>query len=289
VLAAFLGSDLWTHASQALWQHGPAAASLIAALALLHPAPASRRRLFLAGVATTFLFASRLLDAVFAAVIVAWVARTQPRRLAWFLPAPVVGAALLFGYNFWYFGTATGGQARLEALHPQTHGVSGTWTGSLTGGAAGTLLSPNRGLFVFCPWVALALGLAAVPSVTRRLSSLGLAAWLLAALVPYSLLLSKYSVWWGGHCFGPRYWADVIPLFAVVLAVGLDRVRSRAVVALAYLTITFSIAVHGIGAFCYPSTWNQSPLNVDLHHERLWDWRDTELSRCLVEWVRGRR
>ena len=30
VVAAFLGSDLWTHASQAAWQHGPAALALIA-------------------------------------------------------------------------------------------------------------------------------------------------------------------------------------------------------------------------------------------------------------------
>ncbi len=55
-VAAFLGSDLWTHASQALWQHGPAALALIAALALLHPGPVSRWRLVLAGIATTFLF-----------------------------------------------------------------------------------------------------------------------------------------------------------------------------------------------------------------------------------------
>ena len=53
VVAAFLGSDLWTHASQALWQHGPAALALIAALALLHPGPVSRWRLVLAGMATT--------------------------------------------------------------------------------------------------------------------------------------------------------------------------------------------------------------------------------------------
>ena len=103
--------------------------------------------------------------------------------------------------------------------------------------------------------------------------------------MPYFFLLSKYSVWWGGHCFGARYWTDVIPLFAIVLAFGLEWMWTAFahLVAVSYLTIAFSIGVHGIGAFCYPSTWNQSPANVDLHHERLWDWRDTELSRCLIE------
>jgi hypothetical protein len=291
VLAAFLGSDLWTHASQALWQHGPAALALIVALALLYPGPVSRWRLMLAGMATTLLFTSRLMDSIFAAAFVAWIARTQPRRLAWFLPAPVLGAAWLLGYNFWYFGTLTGGQAQLEELHPQVHGVAGPWSGSLIEGAAGTLFSPNRGLVIFSPWIAVAVGIAVMPAVARRLASHGLIAWLLMALVPYFLLLSKYSVWWGGHCFGARYWTDVIPLFAIVLAFGLEwmRTQSRALVALSYLTIAFSIGVHGIGAFCYPSTWNQLPANVDRHHERLWDWRDTELSRCLIESIRGRQ
>jgi hypothetical protein len=54
-------------------------------------------------------------------------------------------------------------------------------------------------------------------------------------------------------------------------------------VAISALTVGFSIAVQLIGAFCYPSSWNLEPRNVDTHHERLWDWRDTELSRCLIE------
>ena len=39
VSAACLGSDLWTVGSQARWQHGPAALSLVTAIALLHPQP----------------------------------------------------------------------------------------------------------------------------------------------------------------------------------------------------------------------------------------------------------
>jgi hypothetical protein len=285
VLAAFLGSDLWTHASQALWQHGPAALALSAAMALLQPSPVTRPRLLLAGVATAGLVLVRLVDCVLAVVIVTWVVRTEPRRLVWFLPAPLLGAATLLAYNLWYFGAITGGQAALELLHPQLHGVSGMWSGRFIEGATGTLFSPNRGLFVFSPWVAVALGVAAVPAVARRLAAQGLITWLLAALLPYFLILSKYSVWWGGHCFGPRYWIDVMPLFAILFALGLEwmLVHSRALVMVSALAVAFSIGVHAVGAFRYPSTWNHSPANVDLHHERLWDWHDTEVSRCLIE------
>ena len=284
VLAAALGSDLWVVASQALWQHGPAALALVSAVALLDAGPVSRWRAVLAGLAAAFLVSCRLLGLVFAVAIMAGLARREPRKLAWFLPAPILGTIALLGYNFWFFGSALGGQAQLEQMHPRLHGLPDAWSGRFVEGAAGTLLSPNRGLFVFCPWIAVALATACIPAVARRLASHRLLCWLLWALVPYFILLAKYAVWWGGHCFGPRYWTEVIPLFAILLAFGLDwaRERSRALVALAALTILWAIAVQALGAFCYPTDWNLRPANVDLHHERLWDWRDTELSRCLT-------
>jgi hypothetical protein len=47
--------------------------------------------------------------------------------------------------------------------------------------------------------------------------------------------------------------------------------------------VAFSIGVQMIGAFYYPSSWNDTPASVDEDHRRLWDWRDTELTRCLAE------
>lgn len=284
VLAAALGSDLWVVGSQALWQHGPAALALVSAVSLLDDESISRWRATLAGLAAALLVACRLVDLVFAVAIVAGLARTQPRRLAWFLPAPILGAFLLLGYNLWFFGSVLGGQAQLEQMHPRLHGLPDAWSGRFLDGAAGTLLSPNRGLLVFCPWVAVALATTCVPAVTRRLAAHRMVCWLLAALVVYFILLAKYAVWWGGHCFGPRYWTDVMPLFAILLAFGLDwaRANSRAVVAIATLAILWAVAVQALGAYCYPTDWNLRPANVDLHHERLWDWRDTELSRCVT-------
>ena len=134
VIAAFLGSDLWPLASQAAWQHGPAALALIVALASLHPGPVSRWRMVLAGIATALLFTMRLLDSIFAAVIFAWIVRSQPLRLGWFLSTTVLGATWLLHYNYRYFGTILGGLAQLEEMHPQFHGVAGTWSGTLAGG-----------------------------------------------------------------------------------------------------------------------------------------------------------
>ena len=48
----------------------------------------------------------------------------------------------------------------------KSHGVQGPWSGDLIEGAAGTLVSPNRGLLVFSPWIALSL--LALPATARR-------------------------------------------------------------------------------------------------------------------------
>jgi hypothetical protein len=286
-VAASLGSSIWTTGSQALWQHGPAAFCLVTAMALLYPEPVSPARLVLSGVFASLLFACRLTDVVFTVVFALWVARTQPRGLRWFLPVPITGALVLLGYNLLFFDSIAGGQAELEALHRQFHGVSGALSGNLLEGAAGTLLSPSRGLLVFSPWVVVALASLCVPDVRSSLAARRLPTWLLLAVVPYLIIFSKYSVWWGGHCFGPRYWTDVMPLFAILLGFALDWMlrRARGWLVVAGLSIVYSIAVQSIGAFCYPSTWNQKPANVDLHHERLWDWRDSELRRCLSEGI----
>jgi hypothetical protein len=285
VLAACLGSDLWAVGSQATWQHGPAALSLIAAIALLHPQPVGRRRLVLAGAFTGLLVACRLMDVVFATAIATWLAWTDWRGLRWFLPAPILIGITLLCYNLWFFDNILGGQAKLEQYHMRLHAVPSTWSSNLVDGLLGTLVSPNRGLLVFSPWIAVGLVTLVVPTVRRRLSDHSLICVLIASLIPYLIILSKYSVWWGGHCFGPRYWTDVIPLFAILFAYGLEWMlkRSRVLLAISAVTVIVSIAVQLIGAFCYPSSWNLEPRNVDLHHERLWDWRDTELSRCLIE------
>jgi hypothetical protein len=283
VLAAALGSDLWAVASQSMWQHGPAALALSLSMLLLATRNPSRLRLCLAGLAAAALVCFRSIDIVFAGTILLWVAWRHPRGLVWFLPLPIVVGGALVSFNYWYFGAIEGGQALIEATHAELHGFRGSWSGNLLEGMAGTLFSPNRGLFVFTPWVAVAL--AAVPATAGRLRPWSLIRCLLVALVPYLLILSMYGCWWGGKCFGPRFWTDAIPLFTVLLAAGLEwsRAGCRPGFWALVLTITLSSGVQVIGAFCYPSSWERSPVDIDRHHERLWDWRDTELSRCLTE------
>jgi hypothetical protein len=288
-LIVALGSEYWAVASQALWQHGPAALMLTLAMLALLPPEVTRLRALLGGLATALMVACRITDIVPALAILGFMVARHRSRLGWFLPGPILIGGLLIFYNYFFFGNLIGGQAALEAMHPQLHGMAGPWSGHLLSGMAGTLFSPARGLFVYCPWVALSL--AVLPWTYGRLRPWPVLVWLTAALVPMLLLLSKYAVWWAGHSFGPRYWTDLTPIFGVLLAVAFDWAYERARPFLPALALAsaIAIAIQAVGAYCFPSTWNIKPVDVDRHHERLWDWHDTELSRGLAERFPGRK
>ena len=122
VVAAAPGSSLWSAGSQAVWQRAGGHAPVVA-LALSHPNPVPRLVTGPGGIGRYSLFASRLIDVLFAVVIMLWVA--VPASGPWLVPArtDARGSALI-AYNLWFFGTIAGGQAQLELLHTQFHGVA---------------------------------------------------------------------------------------------------------------------------------------------------------------------
>jgi hypothetical protein len=273
-LAAALGSNLWSTASQSLWQHGPAALMLTLLLLLLWPEAPSRLRFFAAGLTAALLVCSRPVDLAFAVMTAFWVTLRHPRQLVWFLPPAMVGGVALIGYNRAYLGAAGGYYSTFDAA---TFGTP--WFEGLMG----TLLSPSHGLFVFSPWTLIAV--AYLPFAFFRLRPAMLLPWLLATLGAHALLISTFSCWWAGLCFGPRYWTEVIPLLAIVLGLALAwaRVRCRPIFAVSLVLIAVSIGVQFLGAAMYPSGWeDHAQEEGERFKQRLWDWSDTELSRCIV-------
>jgi hypothetical protein len=273
-LAAALGSNLWCTASQSLWQHGPAALMLTLLVLLLLPESPSRFRFFLAGLTAAFLVCCRPINLPFAVTTAIWVTLRHPRRLVWFLPPALAIGAALISFNRAYLGAAGGYYSNLDAA---------TFATPWREGLMGTVLSPSRGLFVFSPWTVVAS--AYLPFAFFRLRLATHLPWMLATLVPHALIVSTFSCWWAGLCFGPRYWTEVIPLLAISLGLALQwaNARCRPVFALSLVLIAISVAVQCLGALVYPSSWQEVPPDVGGTRHRLWDWTDNELSRCLVE------
>ena len=276
-----LGTNLWALASQTLWQTETVVAVLAAAaVCLAVPATGlTTARLWTASLLLGLAGAARPQIAPVIAVLSVSIAvrRRRAGDVLAVLPALAIAIATVL-LNMHWFGDPLGAAPRLEQLHDSVHGVVGSFGNPLTG-AAGLLLSPSRGLLIFSPIVLIAL--AGIPVLIREGRS-GDLRWWGAAVVAQFALYASYSVWWGGHTYGPRYCLDILPLLVPLAAAGFPWVVSRRwSKTLAAAALAWSILIAGTGAFVYPfEGWNIMPLEVDVNHGRLWDWRDPQFVRC---------
>lgn len=278
-----LGTNYWGSVSQTLGQHECVALGFALALwAWWRVEPLSPGRLAGGAIGLALAGCARMQVAPMIAVLLLWTVSRVGWRAA-LLPLAVVAAAAAaqVSVNVHWFGHPLGATLAAEALHQELHAVPGALAANPVLAAAGLLVSPSRGLLIYSPIVLIALvGIALSLRREARAPDLG---WLgLAALLQF-VLYATYAVWWGGHTFGPRYLLDVlIPLtpFGAIGVVWAGRQRSRVVVSSTLLA--WSLGVAALGAWVYPNDhWNDSPLDVDRAHHRLWEVRDTQIARAL--------
>jgi hypothetical protein len=277
-----LGTNYWAVVSQTLWQHECVVFGLAVALwAWLRPAGEVRARdLWLGGFGLALAGAARPQVAPLVAMMLGWLAsRAGVRRAV--VPAAVVSIAAIWSVatNYYWFGHPLGGTASLEAMHPVTHGVEGSISATPWVGALGLLVSPSRGVLLFSPIL-----IAGFLGLGPHKAAAGLALrWLAGGVAIQYVVYALYSVWWGGHTYGPRYMMDLIVPFAPAIALGLVRLTGtgwgRIV---AGVLLVWAILVAGRGAFVYPNdAWNTNPAEVDREHHRLWEVRDSQLVRVF--------
>ncbi len=134
------------------------------------------------------------------------------------------------------------------------HGQDTPFHASPWQGLEGLLVSPGKGLLLFCPLVVLALPL--WPLLMRRRRPEALLALGIAAIT--LLVFATYPVWWGGVCWGPRYLVPVLPFILLPLAFFgevFDRWKARpggllprraamAVIGLSLVVQALGVAVH---------------------------------------------
>lgn len=119
------------------------------------------------------------------------------------------------------------------------------WTTPFLEGFAGLLISPGHGLLVYCPLILLSLA-AARRFAARAPRELAFVA---ASLVLLVALYSKWFLWEGAWCWGPRFLVPLVPLLILPSACLLERFSelgraSRAAV-LSVVAISFVVAASG--------------------------------------------
>lgn len=268
--AFWAGTSLASVTGAALWSHTPAVLLALIAIDMVVADELAQRtsRWGLIGLVLFAAWLCRPTMAVFAVAVLGWVALRDWRRAL--AAAAVVGSLLAaFAAFSWHeFG---------QLLPPYyTMGTSG---GEFTTtGLAGLLVSPSRGLLVFSPVL---LGAWITRPLARRDWPLG-AGWLLVAVgwpVVLVAALSRWEMWWGGGCFGPRLLTDALPgLFLLTARVwpvrwpdGLSGWLRVGVLATAAL---FSSWVHVAQGLYNPwvQHWNVEPA-IDTDPWTRFDWR----------------
>jgi hypothetical protein len=130
------------------------------------------------------------------------------------------------------------------------------------------LFSPSRGLFIYTPWVLFSCwGIIAVFAASQERT---LYRYLALAAIGETIVYAKYYYWWGGWCFGPRYFADLMPILTILLIPILKPLMQRSVLKYIFiLLVTLSFGVQVVGAYFR--------FNLEIHPNQLWSWRDSQL------------
>jgi hypothetical protein len=277
-----VATNHWATTAGGTWSHTSAMLWLVTGL-LLWSRAASRQALYpAAAVALALATACRpILAPALLLILIDAAARGTMRRVVvtTVVAIGLVGGIALAG-NLALYGSPFGGRADVVWNITATHNV-GSYFGFSPMNWIRLLLSPSRGLFVYSPvllfalpGLARALGRGSDPT-QRRISLAGLFSFGFYAAI---------QTWWGGHVFGPRYMTDLLPFFALWLALTPLPTRGLPLWGVAFAAaLGWSVWVQQLGATRYPCGWNDWPVSVDHAHSRLWDWRDAQLRRCFEQ------
>jgi len=275
-----IGTNFWALHSQTMAQHDVVAFGM--GLCLFNWTRPTRelapRHLWAGALGLAFAIAARTQVGPLVGVLcLGMLVRVGWRRALGPIALTSLVLALLVAAQWRWFGHPLGAMPILEQLHPEIHAVEGSLSREPWVGAAGLLVSPNRGLLVFSPIVIIAL-IGVIPAL-RALPDHGLG-WAFGGSFLVYAGYACYTVWWGGHTYGPRYLLDFVLLLTPAAAIALERVlRSRVARSVCAVMLVWSVVAAGTGAF-FSDNWNTSPNEIDKNHSRLWDWRDPQIVRA---------
>ena len=122
-------------------------------------------------------------------------------------------------------------------------------------------IHPVRGLFIWHPILLLSLIGIVLCCIDRKFKML-----ISGSLILFTLILSQYNAWWGGTCYGQRYYLVCIPFFAVGLGALCKKNIKLFIVPLALCTLYSSALLvmylgncnKGAGEFYTPLTLVQN-------------------------------
>jgi len=257
-IAYALGTAAFHISAQDTWTHPPAQFCLAAVLYIVLGEPRRRGWHLLAGLLIGLMVAARPQSLALAFPLLLWIAYRNGLLIwVWYALGGLLPALFLLGYNMHYFGTP--GFEGYEKI------VGGGWSlGGMPRAVAGLLVSPNRGVLVFSPFLLFCIYGAGVGlrQEEHRYRMLALA--LVVGLISHLLLTASWRAWHAIYSYGSRYSTDALPYWALCGGFAIDRIRShRLWRPLFATTVAVSILIHSLAVY-----WDIHPWNLMIAHER---------------------
>lgn len=255
-----------------LWTHGGTQFLLCVAALLLWKGHQAQDDTWTAAAALplAFSYLVRPSNAVPIVIITVYVALCRRRA---FVPFALIGALMALAFLAW-------------SLSVYGRPLPPYYTMKLGGGQfwmilAGHLISPNRGLLIWCPFF-----LFSAWGVWRWLRGPDPVLRALAAVVPAGLVvISFWPIWWGGFSVGPRLLCDLLPFLTLTLLPALDaltvRRGMRPVLVLFGLMVAWGFffqwraaTVRAVWRWNFATEHRQA---IDKDPSRAWSWREMQM------------
>jgi hypothetical protein len=277
-------TNTWATSSQALWQHGMVELilSILIFLTIINEKKRSDRNIIFMGVLSGLFIFNRPSDSLLMLPVLVYAFHLGKRQFFYFMVSGALSGFPFLAYNLILFHNVFGGYG--DQLSEFTLGSS------FLVNMSGLLFSPSRGLLIYSPILLLSLlGYLQIRDIdARSLRSFFYIAGI--SILLEIIVYSSFRVWWAGDCYGPRFLVCLLPFLATYIGLylegwlHLDRIHGKDILYLCLIAVIliWSIFVQVVGVFFYPNgNWDGSPQEVDLSPDRLWDWNDNPISRCL--------
>ena len=276
-ISTAFGTQVWSTASRALWSHtwGVFLLGIVVWMLLSQETGRGRLRPVLLATLLSWAFFVRPTNSLPVAAISCFIFIFYRPLVIRYLVTGVVWLIGFVAYSWFHFGKVL----------PSYYVTSQLSFDSFWVAMAGILVSPSRGLLIFVPITLFVAYLLA--RYRRELPSPRLVALAVAIVAAHLIVVSGFSTWWGGHCYGPRLMTELVPWFALLSMIGIKArlawwkehrpgtppFHMKVEMVAGGILLASSIIINGLGATAQRTWWwNVKPANVDEHPERVWDW-----------------
>lgn len=266
--------------AQALWQHGTANLFMIISQIFLIKAFKSNylkgKWFYLLSLTFAILsFWSRPVFLIYLMILFLIVILKNKKDIILYFSLTLFGILILIGYNTYFFHSLFGGYGNQTGTFNANFFFSRLF---------GIFFSPARGIIFYTPLYIISLvSIIFFKQIKHILLSDKIIYYLNYLYILLGLIFYGFWViWWGGHSWGDRLLTDLTVSASILMYFFYKFIVNKILKIILFIFIVYSIAIQSIGVFCYiNSRWDVTPLNVDTHPERLWDFTDNPISRSI--------